>query len=129
MFNPPHHDHVPVLIDDLVAFARRTDIPLLTQAAVAHAQFETIHPFPDGNGRTGRALIHSMLRGHGLTHNVTVPVSAGLLTDTSAYFDALTAYREGEPSSSDWPRPRSPRRRTDGNWWRRFARSAQAGTT
>lgn len=99
MFVPPHHDHVETLIEDLVAFMARTDVPLLAQAAVAHAQFETIHPFPDGNGRTGRALIHSMLRGHGLTQNVTVPVSAGLLTDTNSYFDALTAYRDGDPSS------------------------------
>ncbi|WP_375492628.1 Fic family protein [uncultured Jatrophihabitans sp.] len=98
MFVPPHHENVEPLIDDLVAFMTRTDIPLLAQAAIAHAQFETIHPFPDGNGHTGRALIHSMLRGHGLTQNVTVPVSAGLLTDTNASFDALTAYREGEPS-------------------------------
>ena len=98
-FIPPHPDHVPALMADLVAFTQRTDLPLLSQAAIAHAQFETIHPFPDGNGRTGRALIHAMLRGHGLTRNVTVPVSAGLLTDTSGYFDALTAYRNGEPSA------------------------------
>lgn len=95
-FVPPHHVHVPSLMADLIAFAGRADLPLLSQAAVAHAQFETIHPFPDGNGRTGRALIHSMLRGHGLTRSVTVPVSAGLLVDTGAYFDALTAYRSGD---------------------------------
>jgi Fic family protein len=98
-FIAPHHMHVPALMDDLVAFTGRTDLPLLTQAAIAHAQFETIHPFADGNGRTGRALIHSMLRGHGLTRNVTVPVSAGLLTDTRGYFDTLTAYRAGEPAA------------------------------
>ncbi len=98
-FIPPHHEHVPALMSDLVTFTRRTDLPLLSQAAFAHAQFETIHPFPDGNGRTGRALIHAMLRGHGLTRNVTVPVSAGLLTDTNGYFDALTAYRAGEPAA------------------------------
>jgi Fic family protein len=97
-FIPPHHDHVTGLMADLVEFTRRTDLPLLSQAAIAHAQFETIHPFPDGNGRTGRALIHAMLRGHGLTRNVTVPVSAGLLTDTNGYFDALTAYRQGDPA-------------------------------
>ncbi len=97
-FIPPHHDHLPALMADLVEFTRRKDLPLLSQAAIAHAQFETIHPFPDGNGRTGRALIHAMLRGHGLTKNVTVPVSAGLLTDTNGYFDALTAYREGDPA-------------------------------
>jgi Fic family protein len=97
MFVPPHHTAVPGLMDDLVAFTRRTDLPLLTQAAIAHAQFETIHPFPDGNGRTGRALVHAMLRGHRLTRKVTVPVSAGLLADTRAYFDTLTVYREGDP--------------------------------
>ena len=97
-FVPPHHTQISALIDDLVAFLQRTDMPLLVQAAVAHAQFETIHPFVDGNGRTGRALIHSLLRGRGLTRNVTVPVSAGLLTDTAGYFDALTAYRNGDPA-------------------------------
>lgn len=96
-FIPPQHESVPDLIDDLVPFAGRTDLPALAQAAIAHAQFEPIHPFTDGNGRTGRALIHAMLRGHGLTRNVTVPVSAGLLTNTQAYFDSLTMYRRGEP--------------------------------
>jgi fido (protein-threonine AMPylation protein) len=55
-----------------------------------------IHPFPDGTGRTGRALVHAQLRHKGLTRNVTLPVSAGLLTDTDAYFAALSAYREGD---------------------------------
>jgi Fic family protein len=90
---------VPPLMNDLVRFTKRTDLPLLPQAAIAHAQFETIHPFPDGNGRTGRALVHAMLRGRGLTRNVTVPVSAGLLTNTDAYFASLTAYRRGEPAA------------------------------
>lgn len=94
-FVPPHQDNVPSAIADLVRFTQRTDLPLLTQVAIAHAQFETIHPFTDGNGRTGRALVHAMLRGHGLTRKVTVPVSAGLLTDTRAYFDTLTDYRNG----------------------------------
>jgi Fic family protein len=83
---------------DLVAYMRREDVPTLIQATVAHAQFETIHPFPDGNGRTGRSLVHSLLRAKGLTRTVTVPVSAGLLTDTEPYFDSLTAYRAGDPS-------------------------------
>jgi Fic family protein len=98
-FIAPHHTHIPALMDDLVRFTGRTDLPLLSQAAIAHAHFETVHPFADGNGRTGRALIHSMLRGHGLTRNVTVPVSAGLLVDTRGYFDTLTAYREGNPAA------------------------------
>ena len=97
VFVPPHHDLVPDAIEDLVAFIARNDLPVLAHAAIAHAQFETIHPFPDGNGRTGRALIHSMLRGKGLTRNVTVPISAGLLVHTDRYFDALTTYRAGQP--------------------------------
>jgi Fic family protein len=96
LFVPPHHERVPAAIDDLVAFIDRDDVPVLAHAAVAHAQFETIHPFPDGNGRTGRALVHAHLRNKGLTRAVTVPVSAGLLADTDAYFEALTRYREGE---------------------------------
>jgi len=98
-FVPPHHRHVVAAIDDLVRFTQRTDLPLLPQAAIAHAHFETIHPFTDGNGRTGRALIHAMLRGRGLTRKVTVPVSAGLLANTEAYFGALTDYRNGDPSA------------------------------
>jgi Fic family protein len=98
LFVPPHHERVGASIDDLCAFTARTDIPLLTQAALAHAQFETIHPFNDGNGRTGRALVHAILKGGGATTRTTLPVSAGLLNDTAAYFDALTAYRRGDPS-------------------------------
>jgi len=97
-FVPPHQSHVPTAIDDLVAFMARGDLPALQHAAIAHAQFETIHPFPDGNGRTGRALVHALLRHRGVTRSVAVPVSAGLLVDTRAYFDALTAYRSGDPA-------------------------------
>ncbi|GGI47256.1 Fic family protein [Agromyces flavus] len=94
-FVPPHHDRVPQLMADMMRFVQRTDLPVLAHAALAHAQFETIHPFPDGNGRTGRALIQSMLRAGGVTENVAVPVSAGLLHNTEGYFGALDAYRAG----------------------------------
>ena len=97
-FVPPHHDRVPPAIDDLIRFIARADIPTLAHAAIAHAQFETIHPFPDGNGRVGRALVHAQLRHARLTRHVTVPVSAGLLIDTDAYFAALGAYRDGDPA-------------------------------
>lgn len=96
-FVPPQHSRIAGAMADLVEFIQRDDLPVLVQAAVAHAQFETIHPFVDGNGRTGRALIHSLLKGKGLTRNVTIPVSAGLLTDVDSYFAALTAYRSGDP--------------------------------
>ncbi|WP_229723064.1 Fic family protein [Rothia aerolata] len=92
----PSWEQVPALIDDLVAFVARRDIDPTLQAAIAHAQFETIHPFTDGNGRTGRALVSSILRARGVTHNVTVPISSGLLHDISHYIDALTAYRQGD---------------------------------
>lgn len=95
-FVPPHHSRVNAAIKDLCAFIARTDIPLMTQVAIAHAQFETIHPFNDGNGRVGRALVHAMLKHAGATTRATIPLSAGLLSDTPSYFDALTAYREGD---------------------------------
>jgi Fic family protein len=98
-FVPPHHSRVAPAIEDLVLFMGRENLPVLVQAAIAHAQFETIHPFPDGNGRTGRALLPSMLRYKALTRNVTVPVSAGLLADTTAYFEALGTYRAGDPAA------------------------------
>lgn len=98
-FVPPRHDRVPAGIADLVAFIERDDVPVVAHAALAHAQFETIHPFPDGNGRTGRALVHAHLRAKGLIRNVTVPVSAGLLTDIDGYFAALTRYRGGDPTA------------------------------
>ncbi len=96
-FVPPHHAKVPEAVGDLLQFCRRNDVSPLAQAALAHAQFETIHPFPDGNGRTGRALIHSLLRAKQVTRNVTVPVSAGLLLDVDGYFSALSSYRAGDP--------------------------------
>jgi len=96
-FVPPHHDRVPAAMDDLVAFLGREHIEPLAQAAVAHAQFETVHPFPDGNGRVGRAMVHSLMRSKRITRNVTIPVSAGLLTNLASYFDALTEYRRGRP--------------------------------
>ena len=95
MFTPPHHDRVAAAMEDLVVFADRGDIQALVHAALVHAQFETIHPFPDGNGRTGRAIIHALLRRRGITRNVTVPISAGLLVDVGAYFGSLGDYRQG----------------------------------
>lgn len=95
-FVGPRHHLIHAAIADLITFVGRPDIPTLPQIAVAHAQFETIHPFTDGNGRTGRALVQAMLRNEGLTRQLTVPVSAGLLADTGGYFAALTSYRDGD---------------------------------
>lgn len=96
-FVPPHHDAVPAAIADLVVYMARIDVPVLEHVAIAHAQFETIHPFPDGNGRTGRALVQSMLRAKMLTRTVTLPVSGGLLANQEGYIDALDGYRNGDP--------------------------------
>ncbi|MEB3061171.1 Fic family protein [[Mycobacterium] zoologicum] len=95
-FVAPRHELIHGAITDMILFAQRSDLPLLPQIAIAHAQFETIHPFTDGNGRTGRALVQAMLRNKGMTRQVTVPLSAGLLADTAAYFAALTSYRDGD---------------------------------
>ncbi len=95
-FVPPRYERLPDLMTDLVAFIERTDVDPFIQVAVAHAQFETIHPFSDGNGRTGRALVHAMLRHYGITRRLTVPVSAGLLVRVEAYYAALGAFREGD---------------------------------
>ncbi|MCT1664155.1 Fic family protein [Corynebacterium sanguinis] len=97
LFVPPHHSHLPALMEDLEAFVARRDLPILVHAALAHAQFETIHPFADGNGRTGRALVHVLLRQRGLTRETSLPLSAGLLTEIDSYFTALDSYREGRP--------------------------------
>lgn len=92
----PQPELVVPAVEDVLDFLRRDDLPVIAQCAIAHAQFETIHPFADGNGRVGRALVHAVLRNKGLVCNTTPPVSAGLLTNTREYFQALTAYREGD---------------------------------
>ncbi len=94
-FVPPAARHVPD-IDDLCEFMNRTDVPVFIQAMVMHAHFETIHPFPDGNGRVGRALIHALLRRDGLTKAATLPISAGIVSQKHRYIEALTQYRAGD---------------------------------
>ncbi|WP_204911779.1 Fic family protein [Microlunatus spumicola] len=95
-FVAPDHRRILAALEDLVTFAGRDDLPVLPQIAVAHAQFETIHPFADGNGRTGRALVHLMLRSKQLVRTATVPISGGLLVGKDTYFEALGAYRAGD---------------------------------
>jgi Fic family protein len=99
-FVPPAPERVKDLMVDLVAFMNRTDLPPVVQAAIAHAQFETIHPFADGNGRVGRALIHVVLRRRGLAPRYIPPVSLVLAADAKAYVRGLTAFREDRPA--DW---------------------------
>ncbi|MDO9397666.1 MAG: Fic family protein [Herbiconiux sp.] len=96
LYVPPPPAEVANLIDDLLAFVHRDDLPPLTQAAIAHAQFESIHPFTDGNGRIGRALIQVVLRRRGVARDVVVPVASALAADREDYFDRLTRYRDGD---------------------------------
>jgi fido (protein-threonine AMPylation protein) len=98
-FVPPAAKRIPGAIEDLCEFMSRTDMPVFVQAMVMHAQFENIHPFADGNGRVGRALIHAMLRRDGLTKAATLPISAGIVSQKHRYIQALTEYRFGDFSA------------------------------
>ncbi len=93
-FVPPPPESVEVLLDDLCRFCERDDLPTLVQAALAHAQFETIHPFDDGNGRTGRALVQVILKRRGLAPAYVPPISVVLARGKERYIRGLTAYRE-----------------------------------
>ena len=92
-FVPPPPDRVPPLLDDLVGFCNTDSLPAVAQAAIAHAQFETIHPFVDGNGRAGRALIHVVLRRRSLAPRMLPPVSLVLARSSTAYINGLTVTR------------------------------------
>jgi len=74
-FVPPPPEMVPRLVEDLVTFISRTDLPAVVQSAVSHAQFETIHPFGDGNGRIGRILVSWILRHRGVMDKAIPPIT------------------------------------------------------
>jgi Fic family protein len=96
-FVPPPHEDVPRLIADLTLYLNGAAHAPLVQAALTHAQFETIHPFADGNGRVGRALIHTVLTRRGLTRAAVLPLSLVLLTRSQEYVRGLTSYRYQGP--------------------------------
>jgi Fic family protein len=96
-FVPPPEDRVDELMADLCTFINDDALPAVAQAAVVHAQFETIHPFVDGNGRTGRALLHVVLRRRGLTPAAVPPISLILATRAQDYIEGLTSYRHLGP--------------------------------
>lgn len=97
LFVPPVAERVSQCLDDLCRFAQIDSADPVAKAAIVHAQFETIHPFIDGNGRTGRTLLHRMLKIDGVLTHGTVPVSAGLLHDVDRYMQALSSYQQGDP--------------------------------
>ena len=99
-FVPPPPEEVLRLLEDLCSFCNETSLPAVAQAAIAHAQFETIHPFVDGNGRTGRALIFMVFGKRGLVKRTLPPVSLILATRSKEYIAGLTGMRyEGAPDS------------------------------
>lgn len=99
-FVPPDPDGVPELMADLIDYMNGAAHAPLIQAAVVHAQFETIHPFTDGNGRVGRALIHTVLARRGLTERAVLPISLVLATLRDAYITGLNSYRHDAPAAS-----------------------------
>ena len=117
-FVPPPPEFLDGLLQDLLDYVNGDHHPPLVQAAIAHAQFETIHPFADGNGRTGRALIHVILRRRGLAPRFVPPISLVLATWASDYIDGLTAFRHvGAPDSAQ-------RCTGAGTWLRQFGTAA-----
>ena len=107
---PPPASEVRRLLDDLVSFANRTDMSVAVQAAIAHAQFEAIHPFIDGNGRVGRCLIGAIVRKR-IGVRAFPPISTQLWRHRSGYIADLNHFMvEADP----WP------------WVRRFSHASTA---
>jgi Fic family protein len=99
-FVPPDCERVPDLMADLMDYLNGAAHSPLIQAAIVHAQFETIHPFTDGNGRVGRALIHTALARRGLTERAVLPISLVLATLRDGYIAGLNDYRHDAPAGS-----------------------------
>jgi Fic family protein len=92
-FVPPPPEQVTPLLADLCDAINDDLLPPLVQAALVHAQFETIHPFHDGNGRAGRALIHVVLRRRGIAPAYVPPISVTLAAARDGYIAGLTQFR------------------------------------
>ena len=119
-FVPPAPERVPALMEDMCQYLSGATHAPLVQAALVHAQFETIHPFTDGNGRVGRALIHTVLARRGLTDEAVLPISLVLATFRDEYIRGLGEYRLLNRPSADETGP--------GAWVATFARAAIAAS-
>jgi Fic family protein len=98
VYVPPPPEHVHGLLEDLCRFIARDDIAPIVQAAIAHAQFENIHPFADGNGRVGRALFHTVLRRGGESVNYVPPISLVLAATQRSYVAGFGEFSSGDVS-------------------------------
>ncbi|MDH4466836.1 MAG: Fic family protein [Bacteriovoracaceae bacterium] len=103
VYIPPHHTHVADLMGDLENFLHNfeTNVPHMIRVAIAHYQFETIHPFLDGNGRIGRLLITFYLVSNGLLRSPCLYLSAFFEKHKTSYYQALSRVRE-QNDMSHW---------------------------
>ncbi|WP_070955038.1 Fic family protein [Candidatus Rhodoluna planktonica] len=101
-FVPPPETEVLRLLKNLALFVSQASGNAVVKAAIAHAQFETIHPFIDGNGRTGRALIHTVLKRSGVVQNTLIPISTVFATNTNSYISGLSGFRASPPQLDNW---------------------------
>ncbi len=92
-FVPPPPEEIQRLLADLCVAIDDDLMPPVVQAALVHAQFETVHPFHDGNGRTGRALIHVVLRRRRIAAHYVPPISVVLAAAKDRYIAGLTSFR------------------------------------
>lgn len=127
-FIPPTEQALAPAVEDLVEFMNGAATGCLIQAGLVHAQFETLHPFADGNGRIGRVLIHTVFVRGGLTEGSVLPISQVLLTRSDEYVAGLMAFR-GIPRGAEFVTSAEPVRElsvSDGinAWLRHFISAA-----
>lgn len=99
VYVPPHPDYLDTYMKQFIAFCKRNDIHPLIQAAFAHAYFELIHPFEDGNGRVGRILIQLILKEKLFLEHLNMPFSVGIVKEQERYIQALNDFKTGNYES------------------------------